>query len=300
MALCGLYNSHLHAFGTTTIHNSDTILHLYVTYRHHISFAGQMSQPKILSDIPELQLEFPSSKIIKYALAFAQEHLREGVFNHVARTAYWALILAAKLPPYNTHSIDTEALVLICILHDMGLASSQLKGLTVDKRFEVDGANIARDFVRPHLDSEAWDEARVERLWMAIALHTTPSIARHAAPEIALAHMAVEADFAGPYWTPVPGDTTKQPITVNEYRAVMRLFPRADWDREGTKRVLCGLCEKKPDTTYDNFVGPFGVKYGFDGKEHGRAEYTRQWEENQAVERLLSGLDALDALDKSV
>lgn len=63
---------------------------------------------------------------------------------------------------------------------------------------------------------------------------------------------------------------------------------------------MCGLCQKKPATTYDNFVGVFGIKYGVDGEGHGKIEYTRRWEENQVIEPLLSGLDALDALDKSL
>lgn len=268
----------------------------------YTTFPAPMSQPQILVDIPELKLGFPPSKIATSALVFAQKHLDQGLVNHVARSAYWALIIAAKLPAFNSASIDMEVVVLICILHDMGLAftkSNDLEGLTVDKRFEVDGANIARDFLQSHVNKDSWDEARLERLWIAIALHTTPSIARHADPEIALAQMAIEADFAGPYWSPGPGSTTGQPITVNEYRAVTTLFPRVDSDRESTQRLMCGLCQKKPGTTYDNFVGLFGLKYGVDGKGEGKDEYTRQWEEKQVIGPLLSGLDALDALDQS-
>ncbi|KAI7773183.1 hypothetical protein LA080_011628 [Diaporthe eres] len=262
-----------------------------------------MSQPQILSDIPELQLDFPPSRTATSALAFAQKHLPQGLFNHVARSAYWARILAAKLHFFDIASLDMEMVVLICILHDMGLVdatSKELDGLRVENRFQIDGVNIAKDFLRSHADGGSWDEARIERLWMAIDLHTTPSIARHAAPEIALAQTAIEADFAGLYWSPIPGSTTGQPITVDEYRSVTTLFPRVDDDCENTKRPMCGLCKTKPGTTYDNFVGLFGVKYGVDGEGHCRIEYARQWEENQVIEPLLSGLDALDSLDKSL
>ncbi|KAK7699494.1 hypothetical protein SLS64_011632 [Diaporthe eres] len=247
-----------------------------------------MSRPQILSDIPELQLDFPPSRIATSALAFAQKHLPQGLFNHVARSAYWARILATKLPSFDLASLDMEAVMLMCIFHDMGLViatSTELNGLTVENRFEIDGANIAKDFLRSHVDRGSWDETRIERLWMAIALHTTPSIARHAAPEIALAQMAIEADFAGPYWSPVPGSTTGQPITVDEYRAVTRLFPRVDFDRGNTKRLMCGLCQMKPGTTYDNFVGLFGVNYGVDGEGHEKTEYAKQWEDNQTMDK---------------
>lgn len=179
-----------------------------------------MSQPQILFDIHDLNLEISSSNLAASALAFAQKHLTQGVFNHVARSVYWARVLAAKLPSFDPASLDMEAVVLICILHDMGLAiatSNELDELTVEKRFEVDGANIAKNFLHSNVDKGSWDESRIERLWMAIALHTTPSIALHAAPEIALAQMAIEADFAGPYWSPVPDSTTGQPFRSRKH-----------------------------------------------------------------------------------
>lgn len=258
-----------------------------------------MSELATLPNIPRFKIQFPPSRSIPSALAFAKKHLAGGVLNHVARTAYWAVILAKKVPPFAASPVDAECLVLTCILHDMGLASSsleELKGLTADKRFEVDGANIARDFVRCLAGMESWDDAKIERMWMAIALHTTASIARHAAPEIALSQMAIEADFAGPFWSPSSGGEKGAWITDDEYEAVMALFPRLDFNREGVKKVMCGLCHSKPSTTYSNFLGMFGVKYGTDGVGGGRAEYTRQWQENQPIEFLLDGLDALETL----
>lgn len=172
-----------------------------------------------------------------------------------------------------------------------------LAGLSTDKRFEVDGANIARDFVIAHAASDTpWEAARLDRLWTAIALHTTPSIALHAAPETALVNMAITADFAGVYWSP---DDAQGPITLEEYRAVTNAFPRGGFNRQGVKDIMCGLCRRKPETTYDNFVGLFGRKYGYNGEGKGREEYTKLWEDNQVVERLLQGLDALDRLDGS-
>lgn len=260
-----------------------------------------MSQTEVLPDFLEFQVKFPHSRTLSAALDFARQHLTEGVFNHVARSAYWAVIIAAKVPPFAGSSVDMECLVLICILHDMGLARATSKelGLTTDKRFEVDGANIATNFLRSHVDRESWNDAKIERMWMAIALHTTPSIARHAAPEIALANMAILADFAGPFWSPFPGSGRGSWITDDEYRAVITQFPRLDWDKEGLKKAMCGLCQSKPNTTYDNFVGMFGVKYGIDGEGGGRIEYKKQWEDNQMFQALLSGLEALETLENS-
>lgn len=278
-----------------------------------------MTTQTLSRSFPEIGLEFPSGPLADEAFAFAQKHCQETFTNHVVRCAYWAVILAKKLPAFSSQDVDLEAVIVICLLHDMGLVATidnnSLPGLTVDRRFEVDGANIARDFVRAYgaraahaagdddekkkKESE-WDEARLERLWTAISLHTTPSIARHAAPEVALVQMAVEADFFGPFWTP-SGDATTQeaPITVPEYRAVTSLYPRAEFTRQGVKETMCGLCQRKPSTTYDNFTSLFGRDFGYDGKGTGKEEYSEKWEAHQAAGFLLQGLDALDSLEKS-
>lgn len=161
----------------------------------------------------------------------------------------------------------------------MGLASSSpstLARLSADKRFEVDGANIAIDFVKSSSSGpEQWDAFRVERLWTAINLHTTPSIARHAAPEVALTHMGIEADFAGPFRSPGTGNDELHPIKVEQYQAVSKLFPRGSFDREGVKSITCGLCQRKPNTTYDNFVSGFGREFGYNGKGMCQEEYNQ-------------------------
>lgn len=86
----------------------------------------------------------------------------------------WLLgfVIAAKIPQLQGR--DLEAHALAAILHDLGWAETG-DLVTEDKRFEVDGANAARDF----LETEAgdWDKHRLQLVWDAIALHTTPSIA---------------------------------------------------------------------------------------------------------------------------
>lgn len=86
----------------------------------------------------------------------------------------WLLgfIIAAKIPELQGR--DLEAHAIAAILHDLGWAETG-DLVTEDKRFEVDGANAARDF----LEKEAgdWNKHRLQLVWDAIALHTTPSIA---------------------------------------------------------------------------------------------------------------------------
>jgi hypothetical protein len=51
-----------------------------------------------------------------------------------------------------------------------------------NERFELDGANAARDFLRGHGISQQ----DIDTVWTAIALHTTPGIPQHMHPVIAL------------------------------------------------------------------------------------------------------------------
>jgi len=39
---------------------------------------------------------------------------------------------------------------------------------------------------------------------------------------------------------------------------------------------MCGICALKPGTTYDNFIGEYGVEYGLDGKGTGKEEFAKK------------------------
>jgi hypothetical protein len=107
--------------------------------------------------------------------------------------------------------------------------------------------------------------------------------------------MAVMADFMGPAFPNGPGQDNL--ISLDEYRAVMALLPRKDFTSEGLKQILCGLCRTKPSTTFDNFVGMFGLRFGVDGRGGGKEQFARDWEQGQAANLLMLGLGQLEQLD---
>ncbi|PTB54423.1 hypothetical protein M431DRAFT_507875 [Trichoderma harzianum CBS 226.95] len=172
--------------------------------------------------------------------------------------------------------------------------------LSAHKRFEVDGANIAREFIRSNLGNLAtaddWNERRIQQSWYAIALHTTFTITPEAEPEVALTSLGIGADFFGPQYTP---GGIKNVITVEEYHAVTKLFPRVGFNYEGLKGVMCGLCREKPETTYDNFVGFFGRKWGTDGKGTGKDEFAAAMDEASFATVSEKLFEYLVELDKS-
>ncbi|KAL3297626.1 metal dependent phosphohydrolase [Colletotrichum asianum] len=228
-----------------------------------------MAPATCLPHIPSVGIVAPASDICQKAFGFCEAKCDTAVLNHAVRAAYWSLITSQKHPTFT------------------------------DKRFEVDGANVAREFIRDQNTGTegSWTEARIQRSWDAIALHATPSIARHAAKEVALVQMGVLADFFGPRTHEVAGGP-EDLITVDEYHAVMRVFPRAGFDGQGMRKILCHLCRTKADTTFDNWVGDFGLTYGTDGEGENLEEYKQGWEKARSASIWTSALESLVTLDQ--
>lgn len=85
---------------------------------------------------------------------------------------------------------DLELLYAGAMFHDLGLTE---RYRTSTLRFEVDSANAARTF----LLERGVDEADADKVWLSIALHTTPGIPEFLAPEVALVTAGVETDVLG-------------------------------------------------------------------------------------------------------
>lgn len=186
--------------------------------------------------------------LVNAALDYARTHNDEMSFHHTYRSWIFGVILASKLPDFA--KVDLEVHAVSAILHDLAWDHTSVFS-SPDKRFEVDSANAAREFLKreaPH-----WDDRRRQLVWDSIALHTTMSIAQHKEPEVALCNMGIFADFAGPQF---PGGL----LVKDEYNAVIKELPLCDF-KEGVKKLMCDLCIHKPKTTYDNFVKDFGDRF---------------------------------------
>ena len=129
----------------------------------------------IMTTLPTRTLagvQVPDTPLITKALDLCRKHLNDLAYNHSVRSWLFGFIIAAKIPERQDR--DLEAHAIAAILHDLGWAED-IDLVSDDKRFEVDGAIAAREF----LEREAgdWDKHRLQLVWDAIALHTTPSIA---------------------------------------------------------------------------------------------------------------------------
>src|SRR6202000_2932791 len=97
------------------------------------------------------------------------------LFHHSTRVYFWGALTGKR----GGLTFDLELLYAAAMFHDLGLTRDYR---TSQLRFELDGAHAARDFLRSH----GIAEGDVEKVWLAIALHTTPGIPEHMQPEISL------------------------------------------------------------------------------------------------------------------
>ena len=176
-------------------------------------------------------VEIPDSVLAREATELVREVASPLVFHHSRRVFVFGALrgLAADL------DFDPELLYVGAMFHDLGLTE---KFRTTDQRFEIDGADEARRFLRSHgVDGEAAD-----RVWTAIALHTTPEIPLHMAPEIALVTRGVELDVLGIGYDAITDDLRAQVVAAH---------PRSNFKAEILAAFTDGI-RHRPQTTFGN------------------------------------------------
>src|SRR6202453_3657186 len=154
----------------------------------------------------------PDSKLAREITELVRNTETPLLFPHSSRVYYFGA-LAGK---HRGLEFDAELLYAGAMFHDMGLTQ---RHSSPNERFEVDGANVARDFLRGHGISEA----DIDTVWTAIALHTTPGIPRHMHPVVALLTAGVEMDVLG---------LAYEEYSDAEREAVVKAFPRTPHFKE--------------------------------------------------------------------
>lgn len=85
----------------------------------------------------------PDTPLINKAYEFARGNLEDFAFNHVVRSWLFASFIGDHIPPLQGRDIELHSIA--ALLHDLGWSKSP-ELISKDKRFEVDGANAAREF----------------------------------------------------------------------------------------------------------------------------------------------------------
>ena len=143
-------------------------------------------------------LVIPDSLLAKEATGILREHSSDLIFNHSVRV----YLFAAEQGRQRKLRFDAELLYIAAAFHDLGLSK---KFSSENERFEVDGANAARQFLSTHNVAEE----QVRTVWEAIALHTTPGITQHMQPEVALLYSGVGLDVLGRGFDQFPSEVAR-------------------------------------------------------------------------------------------
>ena len=180
----------------------------------------------------QFQAAIPDSALSHAITEFVRDTESELLFNHSSRVYQFGALAGV----HRGLRFDRELLYAGAMFHDLGLMPNHS---SADERFEVDGANAARDFLKEH----GVPEADVYTVWTAIALHTTPGIPVHMHPVVALVTAGVEMDVLG---------LTYGQYSDAERELVVSAFPRTPDFKEDIIQAFYDGIRHKPDTTFGN------------------------------------------------
>ena len=185
------------------------------------------SQAAVISGI-----SVPDSKLANEITEFIRDTESTLVFNHSSRVYYFGALAGQR----RGLKFDAELLYAGAMFHDIGLVPAYS---SATDRFEVDGANAARDFLRRHRIAEQ----DITQVWTAIALHTTSGIPQYMHPVVALLTAGVEMDVLGIDYTS---------FTPSDRNAVVQAFPRTPEFKEDILQAFYDGIKHKPETTFGN------------------------------------------------
>jgi len=184
-----------------------------------------------------LDVVIPDSQLAREVTQLILDTESELLFNHSTRVYLWGALLGKR----KNLAFDRELLYVAAMFHDIGLTSVYRES---PLRFEVDSANAARDFLRSH----HIEEKDIEKVWTAVALHTTPGIPEHMQGEIALVQAGAGMDVAGRGFEEF---TDEQRITVVE------AYPRGpDFASKMIDAFYDGM-KHRPGSTFGTFNDDF-------------------------------------------
>lgn len=175
-------------------------------------------------------IEIPDTALVRAATEFVRDREDDLLFDHSVRVYLFGALQGKR----RGLDIDLELLYVGALFHDLGLTEPFRSESKI--RFEVDGANAARGFLLAHGASEA--DAR--KVWLGIALHTTPGVPEYLDSEIALVTAGVETDVLG---------IGRDDLSAEARDAVIAAHPRPDFKN----RILGAFNEgvrQRPGSTF--------------------------------------------------
>lgn len=171
----------------------------------------------------------PDSHVARAATDLVRAVDTDLLYHHSRRVFLWGSLKAKALGL----APDPEISYVAAMFHDLGLTERYRR---TDQRFELDGADIAKNFLIEH----GYSETEAQNAWLAIALHTTPGIAVRLAPEVALVTLGVEGDVLG---------LDLNLISDGDKAEVTAVHPRPNFKKRIQQAFYDGM-KDRPSTTF--------------------------------------------------
>ena len=170
-------------------------------------------------------VRIPDTALAKAAVELLEATSPPFISNHCVRTYVFGSLAVRGT---GRRIFDEEIAFCGALLHDLGLVPAHAG----ENRFEVDGAEAAREFCLQHNVAPE----RADRVWEAIALHTSAGIASRMAAEIALVHLGAAIDFLGLGLAEVPSQLLEEIVTS---------YPRLNF-KSAFRDLLVEHCRRNP------------------------------------------------------
>jgi hypothetical protein len=177
--------------------------------------------------------------LITAVIEFAQQLSEPYLFNHAIRS--W--LFAEAIGGIKGIDYDHEVVAIGTILHDIGLTAS----VSGPNRFEVNGADAALSFIK----GKGLSDRRAQLIWDLVALNSTPSLALHKEPEVAVGTMGIRLDYGG---------FGVEALPAGDVERILSAFPRLSMKQKFAE-TCCRLVTAKPETSHDNFLRDFGERF---------------------------------------
>ena len=181
----------------------------------------------------------PDGSLITAVIEYAQRLSEPYLFNHAMRS--W--LFAEAIGHIKGISYDREVVAIGTILHDIGLTAS----VSGHNRFEVNGADAALLFIK----GKGLSDRRAQLIWDLVALNSTPSLALHKEPEVAVGTMGIGLDYGG---------FGVEALPTADVERILSAFPRLRMKQQFAE-TCCRLVTAKPESSQDNFLRDFGERF---------------------------------------
>jgi hypothetical protein len=181
----------------------------------------------------------PSGPRVAAAIEHARRLSEPYLFNHGMRSWLFAELIGRA----RGIDFDREVVAIGTILHDIGLTA----GVSGPNRFEVNGA----DAVLALFEGQGLRDHNAQLIWDLVALNSTPSLALHKEPEVAVGTMGIGLDYGG---------FGLDALDAGDVRRVLDAFPRLRM-KDRFSDACRRLVGERPETSHDNFLRDFGERF---------------------------------------